>query len=167
MSSARDSRIHGKKMESGRTGGHASGRSKQRAQTVHTVQDYGDGVFGPVSRGGYGRNPNRQRPQRPLHPTDPRAPTAKRQGLTREEVAQLVEAQNGACALCKRPLADEFAIDHDHVLAESHGHDPLTGCKACVRGALCLGCNSWLSSFRDDSEFLRRAADYAERRRKR
>lgn len=91
--------------------------------------------------------------------------TGKRQGLTPLQVQQVLTAQQGACALCLRPLGDAFVIDHDHALAEVHGHDPLVGCPRCFRGALCHDCNGWLRGFRDDPTFLRRAAAYAERRR--
>lgn len=107
----------------------------------------------------------RQRRQRPLGPDDPRTPTGKRQGLTRLQVEQVKAAQQGACALCRRPLGDQFSVDHDHVLAEVHGHNPNVGCPRCFRGLLCLGCNNFLSGFRDDPDFLRRAAAYSERRR--
>lgn len=77
----------------------------------------------------------------------------------------LVRAQHSLCALCLRPLGEKFAVDHDHVLAEAHGHPATTGCERCVRGLTCLGCNFWLSSFRGEPEFLMRAAQYAGRRR--
>jgi hypothetical protein len=104
-----------------------------------------------------------QRRQRPLGPADPRNPTAKRQGLTRLQLAELVALQAGKCALCERPLGARFAVDHDHELAASHGHNPRTGCLYCVRGALCHGCNRWLHTFRDTPAFLVRAARYAAR----
>lgn len=114
----------------------------------------------------YRSAPLRQRPQRPLGPRDPRMPTRKRQGLTPAEVSALVRAQSGRCALCLRPLDVSAAmVDHDHRLAVAHGHAATVGCRRCARGALCLGCNSWLAGFRDDPEFLRRAAVYAGHRR--
>jgi hypothetical protein len=110
----------------------------------------------------------KQRRQRPLYPGDPRraqGARANRHGLTPAQVEALVRMQDGLCALCRRPLGDDFVIDHDHVLAEAHGHNPNVGCPRCVRGALDLGCNTWLAGFRDDPAFLTRAAQYAGRRR--
>jgi hypothetical protein len=80
----------------------------------------------------------------------------------------LWRAQRGVCALCRRPLGDRFDVDHDHRLAAAHGHASGVGCPRCVRGLLCAGwsgCNRFLSTFRGEPEFLRRAADYSERRR--
>lgn len=77
----------------------------------------------------------------------------------------LRRAQGDACALCLRPLGDRWSVDHDHVLARLHGHPENVGCERCCRGILCVGCNSFLAGFHDDPVFLRRAADYAERRR--
>lgn len=108
---------------------------------------------------------SRQRAQRPLGLLDRRRPTRARQGLTRLQVEQLIRAQGGACALCQRPLSTDHMVDHDHRLALAHGHDEMSGCSRCVRGVLCRGCNTWLSGFRDDPEFLRRAALYAGHRR--
>jgi hypothetical protein len=110
----------------------------------------------------------RQRKQRPLYPGDPRraqGARANRHGLTPAQVEALVRSQEGVCALCLRQLGDNFVIDHDHALAEAHGHDVNVGCPRCVRGALDVGCNTWLAGFRDDPDFLLRAAQYAGRRR--
>lgn len=107
----------------------------------------------------------RQRRQRPLGPSDPRTPTGKRQGLTPFEVSQLYAAQEGRCALCRRLLGDQFAVDHDHLLAQAHGHAPERGCRACCRGLVCNRDNAWLGWGGEDPEFFRRAAAYVERRR--
>ena len=111
--------------------------------------------------------PRRGRRQRPLGPLDARRATLPRQGLSRVEVDMLFRAQGGRCALCLRALsAGDYAVDHDHFLAREHGHGERVGCERCVRGLLCRGCNSFLSGFRDDPAFLRRAADYSGRRRR-
>jgi hypothetical protein len=80
-------------------------------------------------------------------------------------VEALRERQGGRCALCQRSLGVRFAIDHDHQLAARHGHGPDRGCLRCVRGGLCFDCNGWLRGWRDDPEFLMRAARYAASRR--
>jgi hypothetical protein len=106
-----------------------------------------------------------QRPQRPLSGRDPRAPTGKRQGLTRLEVENLLASQGGRCALGGEPLSWDNMVDHDHVLAASHPHPVRVGCPACVRGILCRAHNSALGVFHDDPDELRRAASYVARRR--
>jgi hypothetical protein len=80
-------------------------------------------------------------------------------------VEALRERQDGRCALCRHPLGVRFAVDHDHQLAKLHGHGADRGCLACVRGGLCFDCNGWLRGWRDDPEFLLRAARYAASRR--
>lgn len=107
-----------------------------------------------------------QRRQRPLGPADSRQPTAKRQGLDRLQLAALVVRQGGLCALCRRPLGAVYVVDHDHQLARAHGHNPRTGCRRCVRGALHHRCNAAIGALGDDPELLRNAADYVTRLRR-
>jgi hypothetical protein len=109
----------------------------------------------------------RQRRQRPIGPTDPRRSTRTRQGLTPVEVAELHARQQGKCAIGLEPLGQRYTVDHDHLLAAAHGHDPATGCRHCVRGLLCYRHNRALGSFRDDAEALARAARYVVWRRSR
>lgn len=109
----------------------------------------------------------RQRRQVALGPNDSRRPTARRQGLTRQQVDGLLSLQGGACALCRRELGERYVVDHDHRLAESHAHPAEVGCPGCVRGILCPGCNMFLAGFRAEPSFLLRAASYAGRRRPR
>lgn len=107
----------------------------------------------------------RQRPQRALSAADRRAPTAKRQGLTRLEVDALLAEQGGRCALGGEPLTADFVVDHDHLLASQHGHSPRVGCVLDVRGLLCRAHNGALGVFHDDPDELRRAAVYVAWRR--
>ena len=76
----------------------------------------------------------------------------RRYGLTAEEVAPLLEAQGGLCAVCR--AAPAAHVDHDHA----------TG---VVRGLLCVNCNGGLGRFEDEPVVLRSAADYVERHRAR
>lgn len=79
-------------------------------------------------------------------------------GLTRAERRTLEEAQGHACAICGRPESAlhqsgsrrRLCVDHDHA----------TG---AVRGLLCSRCNLVLGRMGDDSDLLRRAADYLDR----
>lgn len=75
-------------------------------------------------------------------------------GLTRETYEQLLDSQNGVCAICKtkepRGNGPNFHVDHNHATDK-------------VRGLLCHGCNTALGGFKDSPGLLRAAAVYLER----
>jgi hypothetical protein len=75
-------------------------------------------------------------------------------GISADEVDEMLEAQNGRCAICgaKPERLASMHIDHDH----EHGH---------LRGLLCLSCNQGLGQFRDDPAILLRAIVYLRQRR--
>lgn len=79
----------------------------------------------------------------------------RKYGITLAVYATMLDAQNGRCAICKRPEpADKlFDVDHDHI----------TG---VVRGLLCTSCNRMIGHAGDNCETLRAAADYLELSRK-
>jgi hypothetical protein len=66
----------------------------------------------------------------------------KRYGLTHALFDALLEAQGYACGMCRESFADDQAIfiDHDHACCP----DEKSSCGECVRGLLCLGCNTAL-----------------------
>ena len=66
-------------------------------------------------------------------------------GLVEADVQQMLERQDGLCAICRS--APAIHIDHDHA----------TG---AVRGLLCFRCNAALGQLGDDPEVLVRAARY-------
>lgn len=66
-------------------------------------------------------------------------------GLTEADVAAMLEAQDGLCAICRTAAA--VHVDHDHA----------TG---AVRGMLCFRCNAALGQFDEDAETLVRATRY-------
>ena len=68
-------------------------------------------------------------------------------GLTPEQFDELMEAQQGRCALCKEPFDKTPHVDHDHATGK-------------VRGLLHTNCNTALGSFRDSPEILRLAIEY-------
>lgn len=55
--------------------------------------------------------------------------------LTLEQYDRMLEAQEGACAICRRP---EVNTCHGKVIALAVDHDHATG---RVRGLLCSACN--------------------------
>ncbi len=76
----------------------------------------------------------------------------KKYRLTLEDLARMLEAQQGVCAGCEnRLLFDKYThVDHCHRTEE-------------VRGLLCNDCNITLGTARDSPATLRRLADYLER----
>jgi hypothetical protein len=71
------------------------------------------------------------------------------------------------CAICQKPPDGvTWVVDHDHVLAASHGHPVGRGCPRCVRGITHMKCNSAIGMLGDDPALLRRAARYVEHLRK-
>lgn len=76
----------------------------------------------------------------------------RKYGITVKQYDELLERQQGRCAVCVRP-AEEFprrlAVDHDHVTGE-------------VRGLLCNYCNHRLVGRHRDPGLLRRIAEYLE-----
>lgn len=79
---------------------------------------------------------------------------ANRHGLTREEYDELVGA-DPMCAACGG--TENLKIDHDHA------HCPTRlGCRECVRGVLCHGCNTAEGLLRS-AERARALAEYMER----
>ena len=72
----------------------------------------------------------------------------RKYGLTPEREAEILEEQNGVCALCEKPK--KLVVDHCHT----------TG---IVRGLLCRTCNTGLGSFSDNLKGILKAVVYLER----
>ena len=75
-------------------------------------------------------------------------------GITVDRYNEMLDAQNGCCAICAKPEANEIkgkvvslAVDHDHS----------TG---AIRALLCSNCNRGLGLFNDDPELLDKAKSY-------
>jgi hypothetical protein len=73
-----------------------------------------------------------------------------RYGISRDDFAAMLEAQNHACGICRRAFQRTAHVDHCHI----------TG---LVRGLLCSSCNTGLGLFGEDATFLRNAIAYMER----
>lgn len=65
-----------------------------------------------------------------------------RYGLTPEHFELLLERQGNACGMCRKPFGDQqpIFIDHDHGCCP----DEKRSCGKCIRGLLCLYCNTTL-----------------------
>lgn len=67
-------------------------------------------------------------------------------GITLEQYDEMVERQQGRCAVCHL-IPDVLVIDHDHETGR-------------VRGLLCQNCNRGIGLMRDDPSVLSRASVY-------
>lgn len=75
-------------------------------------------------------------------------------GITVAQYEEMVVAQGGRCAVCRRPH-ERLQIDHDHGCCPKR-----LSCGNCIRGLLCPDCNNGIGRLGDDPERLRAAADY-------
>lgn len=73
--------------------------------------------------------------------------------ITLEDYNNLLESQNGKCAICWKDKSDfgkSLAIDHCHKTN-------------VIRGILCFHCNSAIGKFKDDCGLLKRAIEYLQK----
>lgn len=82
-------------------------------------------------------------------------------GITVNEYEAMLNDQNGVCWICEKPPAKvRLSVDHLHEKGERRRNPKLI--RKRVRGLLCWQCNQALGKFRDNPDFLRKAADYLE-----
>lgn len=74
----------------------------------------------------------------------------KRYGLEWVDYDDLVQEQEGRCAICRDPFNDDDTVDHCHTTGK-------------VRGLLCSHCNKGLGFFKDSVLSLFRAVQYLTR----
>lgn len=74
--------------------------------------------------------------------------------MSLETFQEMLSNQNGVCYVCKQanPSGKRLAIDHDHKTDK-------------VRKLLCSSCNAALGLVQDDTERLRKLADYLDEHR--
>lgn len=82
----------------------------------------------------------------------------RRYGITVEQMEAMLAAQDGKCAICASPdpKGHNWCVDHDHACCEGKSHS----CGKCIRGVLCLHCNTALGMFEDDMDRLINAVHY-------
>lgn len=68
-------------------------------------------------------------------------------GISENDYAQMLVDQNNSCAICKKEIGWEAAVDHCHTTN-------------VVRGLLCRKCNLGLGGFKDNIETIRKAIAY-------
>lgn len=82
-------------------------------------------------------------------------------GLTPEAFDEILNHQNGGCALCATTEPGgrwkQFFVDHDHRCCPGQ-----YSCGKCVRGLLCYHCNLGLGHFFDRGDLLLAAITYLE-----
>jgi Recombination endonuclease VII len=73
-----------------------------------------------------------------------------RYGLTPEKFDRLLEVQGNSCGMCHGPFAagGPIFVDHDHACCPGGR----ASCGKCVRGLLCLSCNTALGHIERKSE---------------
>jgi len=72
----------------------------------------------------------------------------KKYKLTKQMYLELMQSQNGLCAICKQPPNRNWlAVDHDHKCCPG-----TKTCGNCIRGLLCSSCNSFLGRVNDNLE---------------
>jgi recombination endonuclease VII len=84
----------------------------------------------------------------------------ERYNLTADQYAAMLEAQSGACAICKKApdptgRMKRLSVDHDHGCCPGD-----RSCGKCVRGLLCGTCNGMIGMANDDPERLYAAIRY-------
>lgn len=77
----------------------------------------------------------------------------RRHGLTDGRFSEMLSLYDGMCWSCKDRQAS--AIDHDHSCCAGS-----FGCDRCVRGLLCVGCNTALGGVGDSVARLENLVDY-------
>ena len=106
-------------------------------------------------------NPERVRETRRLRNAHPERQRKQRDsyyrrtyGISADQADEILEGQNGRCAICCTPAPERLAsmhLDHDHA----------TG---AIRGFLCIDCNQGLGKLRDSPDLLLRALVYLRQR---
>lgn len=99
----------------------------------------------------------------PMTPEKNRKYVLLRYNLTAARYDRMLREQNGVCALCFNPppTGRRLAVDHDHACCPDRNYS----CGKCVRGLLCLRCNTHLGIFERMAKssavttYLRRAGE--------
>lgn len=79
--------------------------------------------------------------------------------MTPEQWLDLYDKQEGKCAVCKVEQCAsgrKFAVDHDHRCCPTIGKC----CGGCVRGLLCLLCNTLVGKIESNRERLNNVLEY-------
>ena len=77
--------------------------------------------------------------------------------LTPEQYKEILDKQNGVCAICYKECKTTkgLGIDHDHKCCPAD-----KSCGKCIRGLLCANCNGAIGMLQEDLIILNRAIEY-------
>lgn len=80
-----------------------------------------------------------------------------RYNISLEDWEALFDSQDRLCAICETdtPNGRGWCTDHDHACCPG-----AKSCGKCIRGILCMSCNSMLGYSYDNPEILRRGIQY-------
>lgn len=101
----------------------------------------------------------RQRRSKIKPAADKAAKTKYRYGITIEQYNEMLEQQQGLCAVCERPETRRDGWNRESTRALGVDHSHKTG---KVRGLLCGNCNTAIAFLDDNVLLLQRIADYLE-----
>ncbi len=81
-----------------------------------------------------------------------------KRGLTLERFVELLDEQGGGCAICGGLNANgrHLAVDHSHRCEHKEGFS----CRDCVRGLLCVACNTAIHKMDNDVDWHLKALAY-------
>lgn len=84
----------------------------------------------------------------------------RRYGLTPEDFEGMLAFQEHACGMCRERFQDAqvICVDHDHKCPH-HPYEAKRACRKCVRGLLCVPCNTALGIIESRYEMARTYLD--------
>jgi len=103
-----------------------------------------------LRRGYSEKNKEYSRRRRLRNPTEDRSDLLREYGMTLEKYNQMLENQQGKCAICgggREKQKYSFSVDHCHATGK-------------IRGILCSNCNAGLGFFKDNPQSLTNAITY-------
>jgi len=105
-----------------------------------------------IYRNNYKKDPKKYRQyttSKPYRPELKRKANLKTFGLTIQQYEEMLQQQQGVCAICTEICTSgkRLAVDHCHVTGR-------------VRQLLCRRCNQSIGKFNDDPVLLQKAVDY-------
>lgn len=78
-----------------------------------------------------------------------------RYGITLDQYYDILNRQNGVCAICLKESEKSLHVDHDHDCCPGRN-----SCGKCVRSFLCSNCNTAIGLMDDSPDRLMDAAIY-------
>jgi len=83
-----------------------------------------------------------------------------RYGIGSQRLLEMIDAQNGRCAVCQRVMDGDVKVRAPHIDHDRKCCPGNRSCGDCVRGLLCARCNVGVGMLGDDPEVIDGAAAY-------